>query len=184
MNPGDNREVDLIERAKKKDEEAFLELIQCYMYVIRAVVGKYIRIKMVIVYAWEKISELRGSEQAFKCWLSRKTKWICLDVLRKQKHEGTTIPIESLDDYQHEYPQSSDPNTLEIILTEEQEQLFREAMSVLPELYRNTVSLRYQGFSYAEIAKILEIDIRTVGSRLNRGVKMIRDILEKKGVLN
>ena len=184
----------LIERAKKKDEEAFLELIQRYMYVIRAVIGKYIRniigyeeediIKMVIVYAWEKISELRGGEQAFKCWLSRKTNWICLDLLRKQKHEGTTISIESLGDHKQEHPQASDPSTLEIILTEEKEQLFRDAMEALPEVYRNTVSLRYRGFSYAEIADILEVDIKTVGSRLNRGINMIRDILEKKGALD
>lgn len=184
----------MIEQAKKRNEGAFVALIQRYMYIIRSVIGKYIGniigyeeediIKMVIVHAWEKITELRGGEEAFKCWLSRKTNWICLDVLRKQKQEGITIPIESLDDHKQEHPYASDPSILETLLTEEQEQLFRDAMRALPEVYRNAVSLRYRGFGYAEIANILEIDIQTVGSRLNRGINMIRDILKKKGVLN
>jgi DNA-directed RNA polymerase specialized sigma24 family protein len=86
------RGVELIEQAKQKDEQAFLVLIERYMYVIRAVIAKYIKritnyeeediVKMVVLYAWEKIGDLRGGEEAFKCWLGRKTNWICLDLLR------------------------------------------------------------------------------------------------------
>jgi RNA polymerase sigma-70 factor (ECF subfamily) len=164
------------------------------MYVIRAVIGKYIRniigyeeediIKIVIVYVWEKISELRGGEEAFKCWLSRKTNWICLDILRKQKAEGKAIPIEDLNDHQQEYPQNPDPGALEIILTEEKENLFRDAINSLPQPYKSTVSLRNQGLSYAQIAEIQSIDLKTVGSRLNRGIKLIKDMLDKKGILD
>ncbi len=184
----------MIERAKKKDEQAFLELIQRYLYVIRAVIAKYIQritgyeeediIKMVVLYAWEKITEFRSGEEAFKCWLSHKTNWICLDLLRKQKDEGKTIPINSLDNHEQGYPRDPDPGILETVLKEEKERLFQNAIGSLPELYKSAVSLRYRGLSYAEIAEILEIDIKTVGSRLNRGIKMIKDILEKKGLLD
>lgn len=184
----------MIERAKNKDEQAFLALIQRYLYVIRAVIGKYIRniigyeeediIKMVVVYIWEKISELRGGEEAFKCWLNRKTHWICLDLLHKQKKEGQTIPIESLNNHKAEYPQNPAPSILETILTEEQERLFQDAMNSLPEIYKCVLSLRYRGLSYTEIAEILKIDIKTVGSRLHRGINMIKKILDKQGVLD
>jgi RNA polymerase sigma-70 factor (ECF subfamily) len=184
----------LIEHAKHRDEQAFLVLIQRYMYVIQAVIRKYIRsiinyeeediIKMVVLHAWEKISELRGGEEAFKCWLGRKTNWICLDLLRKQKQEGNIIPMETLNDHAQDYPQNSGPTTLEILLTEEQESLFQEAMNSLPEVYKQTISLRYRGLSYAQIAEILEIDSKTVGSRLNRGINMIKNSLEKRGVLD
>lgn len=188
------REVTLIERAKKKDEQAFLTLIQRYMYVIRAVIGKYIYritgheeediVKMVVLYAWEKIPDLRGGEEAFKCWLGRKTQWICLDLLRKQTKTGEAIPIEALDDYRPEYPQDPGPSTLDLVLTDEREKLFKKAMNSLPDAYKNAVSLRYRGLSYTEIAHAKSIDIKTVGSRLNRGIKRMRTMLEQQGVLD
>ncbi|MCP4399860.1 MAG: RNA polymerase sigma factor [bacterium] len=182
----------MIEQAKQRDEEAFLALIQRDMPVIRAVIAKYIQritayeeediLKIVVLYAWEKISDLRGGEEAFKSWLGQKTHWICLDLLKKQKKEGNPIPLDSLGAYERISPQNPGPNILEIILTEERNTLFQDALDALPEVYKNAVSLRYRGLSYAQIAEILDIDIKTVGSRLHRGIQIIKHILEKRGV--
>lgn len=183
----------MIEQAKQRDEEAFLTMIQRYTYVMQAVIAKYIRnirdyeeddiLKMVVVYVWEKISEFRDGEEGFKCWVSRKTHWICLDILKQQQQEGDPIPIDALNDHRQQYPRNHDPNPLEAVLTEEKELLLQEAMNALPENYQAVLSLRYRGLSYAQIAEILHIDINTVGTRLNRGIKLIKAELEKTGVL-
>lgn len=184
----------MIEQAKQRDEQAFVALIQRYMYVIRAVIGKYIQritgyeeediVKMVVVYAWEKIPELRGGEAAFKCWIGQKTRWTCLDLLRAQAKKGEAVGIETLSDHDAHYPRDPGPSTLETIVTEEKEILFKEAMNALPEAYKNAVSLRYQGLSYTEIATAKSIEVNTVGSRLSRALTMIRDFLTKRGVLD
>jgi RNA polymerase sigma factor (sigma-70 family) len=192
--PYDRRGIGLIERAKQKDEQAFLALIQRYMPVIRKVIAKYIRriagyeeddiVKMVVLYAWEKIPDLRGGEDAFRCLLRQKTNWVCLDLLQKQKKEGNPISIDNLSDYHQVYPHDPNPGTLEMLLAKEKKQLFREALDALPEPYKSTVSLRNQGLSHAEIAKSQNIAINTVGSRLNRGITYMKEILEKRGILD
>ena len=183
----------MIERAKQRDEQAFLELIQRYMYIIQAVIAKYIHripgydeediCKIVILAAWEMISELRGGEESFRCWLGRKTNWICLDLLRKQRKEGEPVSLETFMDHESEYPQHSGPSSLEMIVTEERKRLLQGTIHALPEPYKSAVSLRSQGLSYVQIAAIKGISIKTVGSQLNRGIAMVRKMLERQGAL-
>ncbi|GAK60196.1 RNA polymerase, sigma-24 subunit, ECF subfamily [Candidatus Vecturithrix granuli] len=189
----DDGEIEVIEQAKRRDEQAFLILIQRYTSVIQAVVAKYIRnirdyeeddiVKMVVVYVWEKISDFRDGEEGFKCWVSRKTNWICLDILKQQQQAGDPIPIDALNDHEQQYPRNHDPTPLETVLTEEKEQLLQNAMNALPDAYQAVLALRYRGLSYTQIAEILNIEINTVGTRLNRGIKMIQTELEKADVL-
>ncbi len=184
----------MIERAKNRDEQAFLALIQRCLFVIRAVIGKYIRnitgyeeediMKMVIVYAWEKITEFRGGEEAFKCWLRRKTQWICLDLLQKQKQEGKTIPLGPSNDNSSYDPPDPAPNPLEELAQKEKLEAVQNAMNALPEQYKRVISLTYRGLSYKEIAEILNIPIGTVMSRLNRGKEQIKTLLNEWGMFN
>jgi len=64
----------------------------------------------------------------------------------------------------------------------------REALDELPEIYRFAVLLAdVEGFSYAEIADILDVPIGTVMSRLHRGRKrlhkLLYDFAEARGLL-
>src|SRR3989442_13293892 len=55
----------------------------------------------------------------------------------------------------------------------------KDALAALPEKFRATVLLDVEGFSYKEIAEMLEIPIGTVMSRLHRGRKFLqRRLLE------
>ena len=192
--PDSEKEVDvseLTEQAKQRDSQAFAFLIQREMSVVEAVIRKYIRnivgyeeediVTMVIVYAWEKISDFRDSDVGFKYWITQKAKWLCLDLLAEQKKQGIHISVD--DNESVMVPEDPAPNILETMLEVEKEQIFRAALQSLPDEFRKVISLRYEGLSYQEIAGQLRITIGTVGSRLNRGIRMIRDDLAKQGLL-
>lgn len=58
---------------------------------------------------------------------------------------------------------------------EQRKKLVRKAIQTLPERQQIILSLRdIQGFSYGEIAKILNVPPGTVDSRLHRARKMLR----------
>jgi RNA polymerase sigma-70 factor, ECF subfamily len=55
----------------------------------------------------------------------------------------------------------------------------RQALAQVPALFRSAVILRdMEGFSYEEIAEVLDISVGTVKSRILRGRRMLKEILE------
>ena len=62
-----------------------------------------------------------------------------------------------------------------------------EALEALPEKFRTTLLLDVEGFSYKEIAEMLEIPIGTVMSRLHRGRKILQrrlyDVARDRGIV-
>ncbi len=182
---------DLIEKAKQRDQDAFAVLIERYLSVIEAVIRKYTRnivgheegdlVRMVVLYAWEKIATFQDGEIGFKCWIRQKAKWTCLDVLAEQKKRGVHV---SLDDEETGVnPKDPAPGTLDMLVASEKAQAFRSALQILPDDFKVVFSLRYEGLSYKEIAETCDIPVKTVGTRLNRAIKMIRHNLEKQGFL-
>ncbi|MBX7132860.1 MAG: sigma-70 family RNA polymerase sigma factor [Fimbriimonadaceae bacterium] len=59
----------------------------------------------------------------------------------------------------------------------------RGALSELPEVYRTAIVLvDLEGMSYSEIADHQKTTIGTVRSRIHRGRKLLRDIVQKRGL--
>jgi RNA polymerase sigma-70 factor (ECF subfamily) len=63
--------------------------------------------------------------------------------------------------------------------------IISNALNSIPEDFRNVVYLSdVDGFAYKEIAAILEIPVGTVMSRLSRGRKLLRELLEDYAIEN
>jgi RNA polymerase sigma-70 factor (ECF subfamily) len=76
-------------------------------------------------------------------------------------------------------------SALDRILKDERDRLVVEAIGTLDEQHRNVLTLRfYGGYSYEDIAEILEIPLGTVKSRIFHAVKSCRQMLRQKGALN
>jgi RNA polymerase sigma-70 factor (ECF subfamily) len=61
----------------------------------------------------------------------------------------------------------------------EAQQAVRGALERVPEVFRTAVILRdLEGLSYEEVAEVLEISIGTVKSRILRGRRLLREVLE------
>lgn len=117
-----------------------------------------------------------------RAWLFRILTNTFINAYRKRQREPFQSGSDDLTDWQlHE----AESHTSTGLRSAEMEALDRitdadvvDAMAALPEDYRLAVYLAdVEGFSYKEIAEIMETPVGTVMSRLHRGRKLLREQL-------
>ncbi|MBC8063775.1 MAG: sigma-70 family RNA polymerase sigma factor, partial [Chlorobia bacterium] len=75
------------------------------------------------------------------------------------------------------------PNPEEELFHQEWTRELHAALDQLPEVYRTAISLcDLEEMSYGDIAAAQNTTIGTVRSRIHRGRKLLRDIIQKKGL--
>ena len=117
-------------------------------------------------------------QSAFGTWAYRITMNTCLDELRRRKSRAGV----SLDALLDNGWSPSDPSEVpeDHAVRSEQRRTLEAAIASLHEDMRAAIVLRdVQGFSYEEIAKILDTNIGTIKSRISRGREKLRDDLLK-----
>lgn len=150
----------LIQKAKKRDPEAFTELMSLYMKdMYRTAIAILMNdadaadaIQETILTCWEKLSTLRDNK-LFKTWMTRILINKCYDIRNKR--------IETVDISEHE----------ELAFHEDKSNLeLKEALEKLDEKYRVPIMMFYgDGYSTKEIAAILNVPVSTIQTRLSRG---------------
>ncbi|MBU3875525.1 sigma-70 family RNA polymerase sigma factor [Faecalicatena sp. AGMB00832] len=164
----------LIKRAQKRDDQAFLELMEIEKQDMYKVARSYLRspediadaIQETIVTCYEKIDGLKEPKY-FKTWLIRILINKCNDILRMEKKESL----------QEVFPEQGD------MCMAYQECEFEDLMKELDEKYRIILLLYYaEGFKIREIAQILELEENTVKTRLVRGRRQFEKIYKLEPV--
>ncbi len=118
-----------------------------------------------------------------KAWLYRIQTNNFINTYRKQQREPLLSSTDDVEDWQMAKAESHTSSGLKSAETEALENLpdedIRAAMLAIPEDFRTAVYLAdLEGFSYKEIADIMETPVGTVMSRLHRGRRQLRDLLE------
>ena len=153
----------LVRRAKKRDPDAFTELMQLHekdMYRTASAILPQDAdiadaIQETILTVWEKIDTLQKNRY-FKTWMIRILINKCKDILRSGRR---MICVEEL-------PEQAANDTVEAEANLE----WKEALWGLDEKYRLIVVLFYaEGLRTAEIGKLLQLPNSTVRTRLARG---------------
>ena len=108
-----------------------------------------------------------------RAWLYRILTNAYINVYRKRQREPQTISDDEVEEwylYEKLGSRAAEPSAETEVLERLPDEDVQEALASLPEQFRLAVLLAdVEGFSYKEIAEILDIPMGTVMSRLHRG---------------
>ena len=185
----ERNEQDMLERAARGDAAAFNQLMEQHerrMYAValrmcgnREDAQDCLQEAMLRVY--RAIGGFKG-QSSFSTWVYRITMNTCLDELRRKKNRQNTS-LDNLRDMGWSPADETNAPEKQAMRSELRRNLNR-AIRELPEEMRAAVVLRdIQGFSYDEIARMLEINVGTIKSRISRGREKLREKMKENAEL-
>src|SRR5580698_427212 len=99
------------------------------------------------------------------CWRHHRQQ-VSIDVEEEGRNPALDLP-------------GSDASPFEQLQTSEMQARVRAALEQVPTIFRSAVILRdLEGLSYEEVAEVLEVSVGTVKSRILRGRRLLREILD------
>ena len=171
----------LVEKARRKDAEAFAALVRIFERVALSVAYGVLGdgsaagdvTQDAFIRAWERLGELREPER-FGPWLCGIVRNLAIDALRRKR---MTLPLTAGQVVVNSERWTSDP--IDEVGRRETESLLAGAIASLDEQSRMVVVMRYyEDLSSKEIADLLEMTPAAVDMRLSRARKQLRTLLE------
>ena len=172
----------LVEAALAGDDNAFGDLVTRYqdrlfntlVHCLGSPDDAEDAVQDALLQAYAKLASFRGASQ-FYTWLYRIAMNVGLTQLRRRK------PVASLDHAKEalgEEPPAADDGPEQRLLADERVAHVQAALADLGDQHRQILVLReIEGFSYEEIAEVLDLPVGTVRSRLFRARGQIKDRL-------
>jgi RNA polymerase sigma factor (sigma-70 family) len=173
----------LVLRARRKDADAFAQLIRRYERVALSVAYGVLgsgeaagdAVQETFLRAWQRLEELKDPAR-FATWICGIARNLAIDSRRRGKHSKPAADLGGMDVVSADPRVSGDP--LEELSRREQHAMVANALQSLDETTRPIVTLRYyDGLSSKEIAKLLEISPAAVDMRLMRARQQLKKLL-------
>lgn len=182
--PEELSDEELVALCRKKDHEAFAELVDRYKngvhWLVKRMVGDSDHEDLtqdVFLRAYRALPRFRG-DSTFKTWIFKIARNLCLSELRKAGRRGQHL---SLEDEGEERIQELLPESQSgIERSMERRDLshrVRQLVDELPLHYKTVLTLFYLNrVRYEEIAEIMDIPMGTVKTHLHRARMRLRDL--------
>ncbi|MFP5331397.1 MAG: RNA polymerase sigma factor [Acidimicrobiia bacterium] len=163
----------LISEAAGGDPDAFLELIKPHDQALRGLAYRMLRdshlmddaLQDAYLAAYRGLPRFRG-DSSFKTWIFRIVHNACIDIIRKRREldEVEELPADGFDAV----------TDLRLDLEDALDRIPHDHRAVL-------LVVDVHGFDYSAAARILDVPVGTVRSRLSRARQAMRQLLEGGG---
>ena len=183
-------ERQLVEKSQQGDIESFELLVKNYQKLAFNIAYRMLgntedaadATQDAMIKVYKSMHSFKGNSN-FSTWLYRIVTNTCLDELRKRKKDKVFSYDKNIDtkegELEREIPDTSNI-TEEIVERKEGLQDLARAINDLPEQHRIVIVLRdVKGFSYEEIAEILDCSQGTIKSRISRARIALKENLQK-----
>jgi RNA polymerase sigma-70 factor (ECF subfamily) len=168
----------LIDRSASGDQEAFRQLVLRYHRLVMNVAFRALGelslaedvAQEVFIKVYKALPGYRH-DKPFKHWLHRVAANAVTDALRRRR---SVVSLDALE----QPPQAHESDPQDVAARHDLQRAVRHAIANLPPHYRDTIALQAFGeLSYDEIARVLDIPLGTVMSRLNGAKRLLRETL-------
>lgn len=172
----------------RENREAFATLVDRYSprllrYILRisslSTEEAEETLQEVFIKVWQNINEY-DEDQKFSSWIYRITHNETISAFRKKSSRGDDQKLSLDDEFVQEVSSHlSVEKEVDETLTAEHVQ---EVLKTLPEKYKTVLVLRFlEGYSYTEIADILEVPEGTVATLLSRARESFKKTSQRRG---
>jgi len=184
------QDMELVDKAKKGDQQAYGELLGRYRdaiyFMLLKMVNSPVDAEDLTIEAFGKA--FKNIDQytpnfAFSTWLFKIATNNCIDFIRKKRASHVSLD-QSMNGEDSLAPssmiQSDVPDPESSMINKQKIKHMRNVVSKLKPRYRTLVELRYfKEYSYDEIAEELDIPIGTVKAQLFRARELLLNILNR-----
>jgi RNA polymerase sigma-70 factor, ECF subfamily len=178
-------DAEVVERVRAGDREAFRILVQRYQDVLYRTALRHTRqpdvaadlVQASLVKAYTGIWRCRDPER-FGAWVYRIVVNAAKDFLKSRRRSDVSLdePVAA----RLHSPAAGGPDR-ELERAELRERLER-ALSVLPEVLREAFLLKHvEGFSYEEIAELLNVSVPALKMRVHRARATLKETMDRLG---
>ena len=177
----------LISKAQKGNVDAFEKLVLKYEKLVYNIAYSLLRNEQdaydigqeVLIKVYQSLSTFNFTAK-FSTWIHRITVNASIDEMRKRKNKQTEYIDKMVElgegEVSKQFEDSTPTPEEQAIINEEYSDLM-ESIEQLSEEHKVIITLReIQGYSYDEIAEILECSLGTVKSRISRARSILKDI--------
>jgi len=185
-------EEELITRSQNGDIDAFEELVAKYERKVYTIAYRFMGnhedandlAQEAFLKAYQSLKSFR-QEASFATWISRIIANVCRDQLRKAKRTKLSSLDEEVwleESTVKKQLKDERPTPEQAYEGKELKEYLQGLVNNLTPEYKMVIVLRdIQGYSYEEIAEMLDCSLGTVKSRLNRARKALRDQINATG---
>jgi RNA polymerase sigma-70 factor, ECF subfamily len=171
---------ELLNRVSRGDSQAFAKLYDALSGSVHGLARRVVRdperaedvAQEVFLEVWRKAPTYEPSKGTAKTWILTIAHRRAVDAVRRneasRKYEARTV----VDDVQHDNPGDG-------LLEREEQHQVRNCLQTLTDLQLESVQLAYyQGYTYSEVATLLDKPLPTIKTRMRDGLIRLRDCME------